>query len=91
MKVWPVQHAKARFAELLDTCLKEGPQLVTRRGQQAAVLVPVRQWRRLAQAAKPTLKDLLLSNVAPGRAANPITGESGRHAAGLIARPGALA
>jgi prevent-host-death family protein len=54
MKVWPVQHAKARFSELLDTCLKEGPQLVTRRGQQAAVLVPVPQWRRLAQAAKPT-------------------------------------
>jgi len=63
MKVWPVQHAKARFSELLDTCLKEGPQLVTRRGQQAAVLVPVRQWRRLAQAAKPTLQDLLLSDV----------------------------
>ena len=37
MKVWPVQHAKACFSELLDTCLKEGPQLVTRRGQQAAV------------------------------------------------------
>ena len=55
MKVWPVQHAKARFSEL--------PQLVTRRGQQAAVLVPVRQWRRLAQAAKPTLQDLLLSDV----------------------------
>ena len=64
MKVWPVQHAKARFAELLDTCLKEGPQLVTRRGQQAAVLVPMRQRQRLAQAAKPTLKDLLLSDIA---------------------------
>ena len=37
MKVWPVQHAKACLSELLDTCLKEGPQLVTRRGHHAAV------------------------------------------------------
>jgi prevent-host-death family protein len=32
MKSWPVQDAKARFSELLDTCLKEGPQIVTRAG-----------------------------------------------------------
>ena len=31
--------AKARFSELLETCLREGPQLVTRRGADAAVLV----------------------------------------------------
>ena len=32
MKAWPVHDAKARFSELLETCLREGPQLVTRRG-----------------------------------------------------------
>jgi hypothetical protein len=32
MRTWPVQDAKARFSELLEICLKEGPQLVTRRG-----------------------------------------------------------
>ena len=85
MKVWPVQHAKARFAELLDTCLKEGPQLLTRRGQQAAVLVPVRQWQRLAQAAKPTLKDLLLSDVSRTELQIPSHGKRRRRAAGLIA------
>ncbi|HEY7245681.1 MAG TPA: type II toxin-antitoxin system Phd/YefM family antitoxin [Xanthobacteraceae bacterium] len=42
MKSWPVQDAKARFSELLETCLREGPQLVTRRGEKAAVLVPMR-------------------------------------------------
>jgi prevent-host-death family protein len=62
MKTWPVQDAKARFSELLETCLKEGPQLVTRRGEKAAVLVPVAQWQRLADAGKPTLKDLLLTD-----------------------------
>src|SRR4051794_38949067 len=39
-----VQDAKARFRELLETCGNEGPQLVTRRGTEAAVLVPVREW-----------------------------------------------
>jgi prevent-host-death family protein len=63
MRTWPVQDAKARFSELLDTCLREGPQLVTRRGAEAAVLVPAAEWQRLAHAAKPTLKELLLSDV----------------------------
>jgi prevent-host-death family protein len=61
MKVWPVQDAKARFSELLDTCLREGPQMVTKRGAEAAVLVPARDWQRLQQAARPTLKELLLA------------------------------
>jgi antitoxin Phd len=63
MKVWPVQDAKARFSELLESCLREGPQLVSRRGVEAAVLVPVAEWQRLTHAAKPTLKELLLSDV----------------------------
>ena len=58
MKVWPVQDAKARFSELLEICLREGPQVVSRRGVQAAVLVPIAEWERLRRAAKPTLKQL---------------------------------
>jgi antitoxin Phd len=61
MKSWPVQDAKARFSELLQTCLTEGPQIVTKRGADAAVLVPVDEWRRLQVAARPSLKALLLS------------------------------
>jgi antitoxin Phd len=66
MKSWPVQDAKARFSELLETCLREGPQLVTKRGAEAAVLVPVGEWQRLTRSAKPTLKELLLTDA--GRA-----------------------
>ncbi|HLJ71856.1 MAG TPA: type II toxin-antitoxin system prevent-host-death family antitoxin, partial [Roseiarcus sp.] len=40
MRSWPVQDAKARFSEMLETCMREGPQLVTKRGAEAAVLVP---------------------------------------------------
>jgi antitoxin Phd len=60
MTRWPVQDAKARFSEMLDTCLQDGPQIISKRGVDAAVLVPIEQWRRL-QAARPTLKQLLLS------------------------------
>ena len=64
MHSWPVQDAKARFSEFLDACLLEGPQMVTRRGAEAAVLVPVQEWRRLQSAARPSLKHLLLSDQA---------------------------
>ncbi len=62
MQTWPVQDAKARFSELLDTCLRDGPQVVTRRGAETAVLVAAREWRRLSGAAMPTLKSLLLAD-----------------------------
>ena len=61
MRAWQVQDAKARFSELLEASLKEGPQVVTKRGVETAVLVPVEEWRRLQKAARPTLKELLLA------------------------------
>ena len=66
MKAWPVQDAKARFSEFLERCLAEGPQMVTRRGAEAAVLVRVDEWRRLQAAARPSLKQLLLSDAVRG-------------------------
>jgi antitoxin Phd len=74
MTAWPVQDAKARFSELLETCLREGPQMVTRRGAEAAVLVPVDEWRRLQQSARPTLKALLLQPHARGELITPQRG-----------------
>jgi PHD/YefM family antitoxin component YafN of YafNO toxin-antitoxin module len=35
--------------------------MVTKRGTEAAVLVPAAEWRRLHATAKPSLKELLLS------------------------------
>lgn len=66
MNTWPVQDAKARFSELLEACVNEGPQLVTRRGAETAVLIPIAEWQRLNNAARPSLKALLLSDL--GRA-----------------------
>lgn len=56
MKTWPVQDAKARFSEFLEACIVDRPQMVSKRGMEAAVLVPVQEWRRLQAAARPSLK-----------------------------------
>ena len=66
MKIWPVQDAKSRFSELLDACVSQGPQIVTRRGAQTAVLVPIAEWKRMRESARPSLKALLLADA--GRA-----------------------
>ncbi|MDP2066457.1 MAG: type II toxin-antitoxin system Phd/YefM family antitoxin [Burkholderiaceae bacterium] len=66
MKQWPVQAAKARFSELLKACLAQGPQMVTKHGAEAAVLVRVDEWSRLNGATRPLLKQLLLADETRG-------------------------
>jgi prevent-host-death family protein len=78
MSTWPVQAAKARFSEFLDACMSEGPQLVTKRGAEAAVLVDISEWRRLKEAARPSLKDLLLAPKGRGELHVPARGSARR-------------
>ena len=85
MRAWPVQDAKARFSEMLDACLHDGPQLVTRRGADAAVLVPMREWQRLWDAARPSLKELLLSEHGRGDIPVPPRGRLRRRAPRALA------
>ena len=72
-KVWQVQKAKARFSEMLDSSMDQGPQIVTKRGVEAAVLVRIDEWRRLRKLARRDIRQLLLApeartdQLAPGR------------------------
>ncbi len=66
MSTWPVQDTQARFSELLDACVCEGPQIVAPGGAETAVLVAIAEWKRVGDAARRSLKELLLS--ACGRA-----------------------
>ncbi|MBC3833133.1 type II toxin-antitoxin system Phd/YefM family antitoxin [Undibacterium amnicola] len=84
MHTWAVQDAKAKFSEFLDACLTEGPQMVTKRGAEAAVLVPVQEWRRLQSAARPSLKQLLLSDSARGELNVPVRGKAKRRTLDLM-------
>jgi antitoxin Phd len=59
---WQVQDATSRFSEFLEASVKEGPQVVTRRGVETAVLVSIEEWRRLQRASHPSLKHLLLAS-----------------------------
>lgn len=78
MKTWPVKDAKARFSELLNACVSQGPQVVTRRGVETAVLVSIEEWKRLRHAARPSLKELLLSASARSNHPLPVRGRMKR-------------
>ena len=60
MHTWQLQEAKSRFSELVDLTLKEGPQLVTRRGEEAVVILSANDYRRLS-GQTPRLMDCLLN------------------------------
>lgn len=46
---WQLQDAKNRFSELVDTALTAGPQMVTRHGEDAVVIVPAETYRALTR------------------------------------------
>ena len=77
MASWQVQDAKARFSEFLDAMLKKGPQVVTRRGVETAVLVPI---AAAAKSGPAELEDLLLRAVPRFEAVVPERGRLRRNA-----------
>jgi prevent-host-death family protein len=77
-KSWPVHEAKARFSELLECCLRDGPKTVTKRGTEAAVLVAADEWRRLEEARRRSLKELLLTDEGRGEMVVPARGSARR-------------
>ena len=44
--VWTVAAAKARLSEVINRAVSEGPQTITRRGRDAAVVVSAEEWQR---------------------------------------------
>jgi antitoxin Phd len=55
---WQIQQAKARFSELVQKAIDEGPQTVTRRGKDVVVVVSAQQFE-LMKKRQIDLKDLL--------------------------------
>lgn len=60
MRSWSLQDAKARFSELVNSCMDDGPQLVTRRGRRAVVIMTVEEYEKLS-SPRQGLKDFFLS------------------------------
>jgi prevent-host-death family protein len=46
---WTVAQAKAKFSEVIDRAISSGPQVVTRSGQKAVVVVSADEWERKTQ------------------------------------------
>lgn len=44
--VWSVVDAKARLSELLDEAISDGPQAITRRGREIAIVVSAEEWHK---------------------------------------------
>ncbi|MBB2910128.1 prevent-host-death family protein [Streptosporangium becharense] len=61
MAGWQVQEAKQRFSEVVRRAVSEGPQVVTRHGEEVAVVIDIAEYRRLKEAA-PDFRRFLLSN-----------------------------
>jgi len=46
---WALQDAKNRFSEVVEKTLHNGPQWITRRGQEVVVVVSAPEYRKMKQ------------------------------------------
>jgi antitoxin Phd len=46
-RVWQLQEAKNKFSEVVDEAVNEGPQIITRHGEEVAVLISSQEYRQL--------------------------------------------
>ena len=46
---WTVAEAKAKFSQVIQRAMSEGPQTITRKGRTAAVVVGAEEWQRKTQ------------------------------------------
>ncbi len=80
---WPLQDAKNHFSKVVQRARSEGPQVVTLRGEAAAVILSTQAYETL-RAARPTLVDDLLApplwDEALARALRPARGTADREA-----------
>ena len=47
---WALQDAKNRFSEMVELAMQQGPQWVTRRGEEAVVVVAAKDFRRMRRS-----------------------------------------
>jgi prevent-host-death family protein len=62
---WTVAEAKAKFSEIIERAMSEGPQTITRKGRTAAIVVGAEEWQR---------KTMRVGNLAEFFAASPLHG-----------------
>ena len=48
--IWQLQDAKNKFSEVIERALKQGPQLITRRGQKTVIIMSYKEYTRMRQS-----------------------------------------
>ena len=46
-RIWQLQEAKNKLSEVVDEAMQNGPQLITRRGIEAAVVISFADYRKM--------------------------------------------
>ena len=46
-RVWQLQEAKNKLSEVVEQALRDGPQVITRRGKETVVLLSCEEYRKL--------------------------------------------
>ena len=46
---WQLQDAKAKFSEIVKHAVNDGPQMITVRGEQTAILLSVKEYKKLTK------------------------------------------
>jgi prevent-host-death family protein len=57
---WQLQEAKQRFSEVVRAAIDSGPQIITRHGEEVAVMISMSEYSRLT-GGKPDFKEFLVS------------------------------
>lgn len=57
--IWQLQEAKQKFSQVVRRALEEGPQTITRHGEEAVVVISASEFRRLSGTQD--FKEFLLS------------------------------
>ncbi len=65
MQTWQLQEAKAHLSEVVRLCIQQGPQLLTVRGKDEAVLLSKTDYERL-MGTKPNLFDFMRASPLKG-------------------------
>ena len=47
-RTWQLQEAKNKFSEVVEEALRHGPQVITRRGVETAIVLSYAEYRKLA-------------------------------------------
>ena len=52
-RTWQLQEAKNKFSEVVEEALKHGPQVITKRGVETAIVLSYAEYRKLQLAQQP--------------------------------------